>query len=91
MSSKAITTEDMEDISFQENVSIVLNYLIGFSTFWTKIHELLYCELEVCEIGEFFDKFNFFKEKKKTVDKTNIFLLIIVMFFLILLKLCLKL
>ena len=65
MSSKAITTEDMEDISFQENVSIVLNYLIGFSTFWTKIHELLYCELEVCEIGEFFDKFNFFKEKKK--------------------------
>lgn len=73
MSSKAITTEDMEDISFQENVSIVLNYLIGFSTFWTKIHELLYCELEVCEIGEFFDKFNFFKEKKRLLIKQIFF------------------
>lgn len=73
MSSKAITTEDMEDISFQERVSIVLNYLIGFSTFWTKIHELLYCELEVCEIGEFFDKFNFFKEKKRLLIKQIFF------------------
>ena len=73
MSSKAISTEDMEDISFQEKVSIVLNYLIGFSTFWTKIHELLYCELEVCEIGEFFDKFNFFKEKKRLLIKQIFF------------------
>ena len=73
MSSKAISTEDMEDISFQEKVSIVLNYLIGFSTFWTKVHELLYCELEVCEIGEFFDKFNFFKEKKRLLIKQIFF------------------
>lgn len=73
MSSKATTTEDMEDISFQEKISIVLNYLTGFSTFWTKIHALLCCDLEVCEIGEFFGKFNFFKEKKRLLIKQRFF------------------
>ena len=78
----------MEDTSFQEKVPVVLNDLIGFRKFCTKIHELSCCDLEVCEIGEFVDKLNFLLRQQTTVDKTRIFLLVIVMFFLNLLKLC---
>ena len=63
----------MEDTSFQEKVSIVFNDLIGFSKFYTKIHELSCCDLEVCEIGEFVDKLDFFLRQQKTVDKTQDF------------------
>ena len=52
----------MEDTSFQEKVYIVLNDLIGFSNFCTNIHELLCCDLEVCEIGESVDKFDFLRQ-----------------------------
>ena len=50
----------IEDTSFQEKLSIDLNDLIGFSKFFIKIHEFSCCDLDVCEIGEFVDKFDFF-------------------------------
>ena len=61
----------MEDTSFQEKVYIVLNDLIGFSKFCTKIHKFLCCDLEVCEVGEFVNKLDFFLRQQKTVNKTK--------------------
>ena len=60
----------MEGGSFEEEVSIVLNDLAGFSDFCTELHKVSDCPVQDCKVGEFIIKLDFLLKWHRGLDKT---------------------